>query len=441
MVMARRLNELHIWLNKEFVGTWRKKSGREELQYSDEWLASELGRPLSLSLPFVPGNQPHQGESVQYYFDNLLPDSRDIRERLATKFAAHSASPFDLLVELGRDCVGAVQLLKPGEEPEGVDEINCHTLDESDIANILRKTVASNPLGHGSEEGGLRFSLAGAQEKTALLWHDSKWCYPHGATPTTHILKLPLGLVGDMKADMHESVENEWLCSKIVSAFGLPTANSDIAQFEDQKVLVVERFDRRLSSDDSWIIRLPQEDMCQAKGIPPLMKYQADGGLGIAECMRVLDGSSEAVADKQIFFMTQVVFWLLYATDGHAKNFSIQHHSKDAYELAPLYDILSVLPVIGNRSDQLPEQKAKLAMAIRGSKNYYHIIRIERRHFVNQATRVGISAEEAEAMITQILDTLDNVIEYVSTILPDGFPKTVSEKIFEGMRKQAKKLA
>jgi len=157
---------------------------------------------------------------------------------------------------------------------------------------------------------------------------------------------------------MHESVENEWLCSKIVSTFGLPTANSDMAQFEDQKVLVVERFDRRLSSDDSWIIRIPQEDMCQAKGISPLMKYQADGGL-VADCMRVLDGSAEAVADKQIFFMTQVVFWLLYTTEGHAKNFSIQHHSKDAYELAPLYDILSALPIIGKRSGQIPQQKAK----------------------------------------------------------------------------------
>lgn len=99
--MARRLNELNIWLNKEFVGTWSKKAGREELKYNDEWLTSEYGRPLSLSLPFVPGNKPHRGNVVQFYFDNLLPDSRDIRERLATKFEANSTSPFDLLVELG----------------------------------------------------------------------------------------------------------------------------------------------------------------------------------------------------------------------------------------------------------------------------------------------------------------------------------------------------
>ncbi len=439
--MARRLNELNIWMNKEFVGTWSKKAGREELLYDSQWITSELGRPLSLSLPFVPGNQPHRGDAVQYYFDNLLPDSRDIRERLATKFNANSASPFDLLVELGKDCVGAIQLLRPGETPQGVDEINGIPLTEAGVANVLRKTVSSNPLGHGNEDGDLRISLAGAQEKTALLWHDGQWSIPQGATPTTHIFKLPLGLVGDMKADMHESVENEWLCSKIVEAFGLPVAYCDIAQFEDQKVLVVERFDRQMSLDNTWIKRLPQEDMCQAKGISPLIKYQADGGPSIADCMRVLDGSAEAANDKTIFFMAQIIFWLLYATDGHAKNFSIRHHSKDEYELTPLYDILSALPIIGRKSDQIAQQKAKLAMAIRGSKNYYLIDLIQRRHFINQATQVGISASEADAIITQITDSIEPVVKAVNAILPDQFPKEMADKIFEGMLKQAQKLA
>ena len=123
--MARKLNELNIWLNGEYVGIWRRKSGQEELEYDKGWVMSERGRPLSLSLPFTPGNQLHRGDSVQFYFDNLLPDSRDIRDRLATKFKASSASAFDLLVELGRDCVGAIQLLKTGEIPENIDSINC----------------------------------------------------------------------------------------------------------------------------------------------------------------------------------------------------------------------------------------------------------------------------------------------------------------------------
>ncbi len=438
--MARRLNTLNIWLNNEFVGTWSNKAGREQLQYDEAWLTSELSRPLSLSLPFVPGNQPHQGDSVRFFFDNLLPDSRDIRERLATKFKTNSASPFDLLVEIGRDCVGAIQLLPPEETPIGVDEIKYKPLSDADIVKILRKTVSSNSLGHGGEEEDLRLSLAGAQEKTALLWHDNQWCIPQGATPTTHIFKLPLGLVGDMKANMNESVENEWLCSKIEEAFGLPVAHCDIRQFEDQKTLVVERFDRQLSSDKTWILRLPQEDMCQAKGISPLFKYQADGGPSIVDCMRILDGSVEAANDKVVFFKAQIIFWLLFATDGHAKNFSIRHLSRDEYRLTPLYDILSALPVIGKRNDQIARQKAKLAMAISGSRNYYSIDLIQRRHFVNQATQVGISAVEAENIISQITDKVDRVIDKVTSVLPEQFPTNMTNKIFEGMQKQAKKL-
>ena len=438
--MARRLNELNIWLNGEFVGVWKRRGGREELKYDEAWVESERGRPLSLSLPFTPGNQMFRGEVVQYYFDNLLPDSRDIRERLANKFGANSTSPFDLLVELGRDCVGAVQLLKPGKVPEGVDTINCEPLDEAKVADILRKTVSGNPLGHGGEDGELRLSLAGAQEKTALLWHDEQWCLPLGVTPTTHILKLPLGLVGHMKADMNESVENEWLCSKIVEAFGLPVANCEMAQFEDQKTLVVERFDRKLASDGSWIIRIPQEDMCQAKGISPLLKYQSDSGPGIADCMSVLDGSSEALADKQIFFVAQIIFWLLYATDGHAKNFSIQHHSKDKYELAPLYDVLSALPIIGKKHDQIAKQKAKLAMAIRGSRNYYLINQIQRRHFIKQATQVGFTADVTNSLIELVIERTEQVINDVSAMLPEQFPSAVAERIFNGLQKQSNKL-
>ena len=128
-----------------------------------------------------------------------------------------------------------------------------------------------------------------------------------------------------MRADMRTSVENEWLCSKIVAAYGLPIARCEMARFEDQKVLVVERFDRRLSSDETWIVRLPQEDMCQATGTPALHKYESDGGPGIEAIMEVLSGSTRAAQDRRDFFMTQMIFWLLAATDGHAKNFSIAH--------------------------------------------------------------------------------------------------------------------
>lgn len=441
MVVAKRVSTLNIWMNGVLVGYWQKKHGVEELVYDDNWVISENGRPLSLSLPFTPGNQKHRGDAVKFYFDNLLPDSTDIRERLAQKFGSRSASPFDLLVELGKDCVGAIQLLPEGDEPENLDQIEYELLNEKDVAKILRTSVSVPLLGQNEDEGDLRISLAGAQEKTALLWHKGQWCRPLGATPTTHIFKLPLGLVGDMKADMKESVENEWLCSKIVHEFGLPVAHCDIGYFEDQKALIVTRFDRKISSNGKWLIRLPQEDFCQAKGISPLNKYQRDGGLGIADCMKILDGAINPDYDKQVFFITQVVFWLLFATDGHSKNFSLRHLKYNQYEMTPLYDVLSIHHLIGRKNTQIPLQKAKMAMAVRGSSNYYLIQRIQRKHFIKQAVVTGIAKDEAERLIEEVIDNAESVVERVRAQIPDNFPKSLANKILDGMLKQVTKLS
>lgn len=437
--MAKQ-NKLNIWMNGVYVGYWQRSLGIEELYYDQAWVDSEQGRPLSLSLPFTPGNQKHRGDKVSFYFDNLLPDSIQIRERLVQKFSAKSVSPFDLLVELGRDCVGAIQLSPPGEIPD-IKTISFKSLSENEIATILRNSTSVHPLGYQEELDDLRLSLAGAQEKTALLWHEEQWCRPIGATPTTHIFKLPLGLVGNMKADMHNSVENEWLCSKIIASFGLAVAHCDIAQFEDQKALIVERFDRKLAADKSWIIRLPQEDLCQAKGLSPLRKYQSDGGLGITDCMKILDGASDSHRDKYTFFKAQIIFYLLMATDGHSKNFSIYHQSKNRYELTPLYDVLSAHPIIGSKSDQIPVQKAKMAMAIKGSRNYYHIQQIQRRHFINHAIEVGIAENEADKLITEITDATEKVSRTIYQRLPETYPRELADKILQGMLKQSQKLA
>jgi serine/threonine-protein kinase HipA len=442
MVMVKRkVSALTIWMNTEFVGTWRIKSGVDELEYADEWLENPRGRPLSLSLPFTPGNQSIKGDIVSYYFDNLLPDSRDIRERLARRFSTVSTKVFDLLVELGRDCVGAIQLLPEGDKPQNIRRIQYKPLNDQQVAEILNKAVNTYTLGRLDDDNELRISLAGAQEKTALLWNNNQWCEPLGETPTTHIFKLPMGLVGNMKADMEASVENEWLCSKIMAQFSIPIAHCDIGSFAGKKALIVERFDRKLSSDGSWIIRLPQEDFCQATGLSPLQKYQGDGGLTVEDCMKLLANSENATLDKQHFFKAQIVFYLLAATDGHAKNFSITHLPGNKYKLTPLYDVLSIHPLIGNKENQIAKQKVKMAMAIRGSKNYYQLHKIQYRHFIQQGKEVGFSEAEIIELIDSVLSVLDSVIENVSTSLPEYFPTDMSDKIFAGMKTQANKLS
>lgn len=441
--MGRRAHaqRLNIWLNGTPVGYWDASAGGATLTYFDEWLDDAQGRPLSLSLPFQPGNAPYRGALVQNYFDNLLPDSEAIRRRIARHFRTAGIEPHQLLAAVGRDCVGAIQLLPTDEAPTDLFSIRSEPLDERGVATLLRNAVADRPLGQGDEVDDLRLSIAGAQEKSALLWHQGQWQRPLGSTPTTHILKLPLGLVGAMQADMRTSVENEWLCSRIMQGFGLPVAHCEIAQFENMKVLVVERFDRRAAEDGSWIVRLPQEDFCQATGTSPLHKYQADGGPGISKIMEVLLGSEQSEQDRLNFFKTQLVFWLLAATDGHAKNFSIFHLAGSRFQATPLYDVLSAHPILGAGANKLAPQRAKLAMAVKGAQNYYNLQQIQRRHWLNHAELVGLGAAAAEGIIEDLLAAVDGVVTSAYAQLPEGYPKDLAKAILQGLVRQRDHLA
>src|SRR5690606_34155886 len=148
--MGRRSHArtLGLWMNADYVGTWHTRPGDGEvLQYADSWVASPRGRALSLSLPFAPGNPPHRGEAVRTYFENLLPDSKEIRERVARRYQADSTNAFALLTEVGRDCVGALQVVPGTAAPEGVQEVNAIPMSDAEIAQLLRNTVAPIPLG------------------------------------------------------------------------------------------------------------------------------------------------------------------------------------------------------------------------------------------------------------------------------------------------------
>lgn len=435
---------LVIWLNGTPVGTWVTSGADHSLTYFSEWLMDEQARPLSLSLPLRPASEPYKGKIegniVGNYFDNLLPDSDQIRKRLAARFKTDGSSPHQLLAAIGRDCVGAVQLLHQDHTPQDLFSIQGEPLDQAGVAEILRKTVSTTQVGSSDEEDDLRISIAGAQEKTALLWHDNAWHKPLGSTPTTHILKLPLGLVGNAKADFHTSVENEWLCSKILAAFGLPVAKTDIGIFEDQKALIVERFDRRLASDGSWIVRLPQEDFCQVEGISPLKKYQNEGGPGITRIMETLAGSTEAAADRFNFFKTQIIFWLLAAIDGHAKNYSVFLLPGAKFKLTPAYDVLSAHPILGNGPNQFSPFKVKLAMAVKGAHYHYKLIEVQKKHWINHAAIVGLGDNVALSIIDEIVSGTEKVINEVAMQIPDEFPHQMADAIFAGMRAQCAKL-
>ena len=436
---ARRLG---VGMNGERVGTWTlQRGGSHVFGYEDAWLSLTSSRPVSLSMPLRPAAAPYTGEVVEAYFDNLLPDSPAIRQRIQSRFGVASNRAFDLLAQIGRDCIGAVQLLPDGDVPGKLETIDATRVDDAGVADLLRGAVTGRPV-HGADADAddFRISIAGAQEKTALLWHDGRWHVPHGATPTTHILKLPTGIVGGMRADFSTSVENEWLCAQIARAYGLPVADCAVATFEEQKALVVTRFDRRLAASGTHWLRLPQEDFCQATGTPPVLKYEVDGGPGIQRGMDLLLGSADAAHDRETFFKAQIVFWLLSATDGHAKNFSLHLEAGGRYRLTPLYDILSAYPVLGHGASQLAPERARMAMAVLSKTRHYEWSRILPRHWDATARRCGL-AEAQSRDIRQTLGAMTpRVIEQVASQLPPHFPARVSQAIFDGISAAAARL-
>ncbi len=438
--------ELHVWMNGMHVGVWSTlRTGTPVFRYDETWVRAEEGRALSLSLPFS-ADLELRGDVVTNYFDNLLPDSAAIRRRLRSRFRARSAGAFDLLTAIGRDCVGAVQLLPTGEEPVGWNTIDAEALDEARVERILATVTSDAPLGPRDEDEKLRLSIAGAHEKTALLRMGRRWYLPRGATPTTHILKLPLGLVGNMRADMSTSIENEWLCSRILRALGLPVADTEMSRFGDSKALVVTRFDRRWvgveqgaeqkarfrAPEGAWIARLPQEDFCQARGVGPDRKYQSDGGPSMQDCLAVLSHSESAQEDQTDFVLAQFAFWLLAATDGHAKNFSIHHRRGGSFGMTPLYDVLSAWPIIGNGPNQLSYQRAKLAMGIKAGNMHYRLRDIQARHW--QALAASVSREAWHRLLA-LARNVDAALAEVEAELPDAFPSRVWASTAGGVKR------
>lgn len=438
--MPRRLQSrsLAVWANGIRVGDWRLPArGATEFQYDADWLAAPEARPLSLSLPLTIDRVPHRGKAVDAYFDNLLPDSESMRHRLQERFHAASRNAFDLLAAIGRDCVGAVQLLPADEAPAEVRGIQAEPLSDSAVAREL--AGVTSPAALTREEDDFRISIAGAQEKTAFLRHRNRWCRPRGSTPTTHIFKLPLGLVGNRQADMRSSVENEWLCARIVGAFGIPVADCEIGEFAAHKALIVERFDRQLHSSGKYWLRLMQEDFAQATGTPWHHKYQSDGGPGILDLARILRGSVQAGRDLETLFRAQLVFYLLAATDGHAKNFSLRILPAGRFQLTPLYDVLSAWPVIGTRANQVPPGKVKLAMALPGERPRYLWSTLQRRHFEALGKKMGLG-DHGSRLIDEVIAQVPAVVDTAGEALPKGFPAGLAGRIFEGVTGAARRL-
>jgi len=425
---------LYVYMNGYEVGEYSlKKNGSQIFTYYDSWLKRTNAIPLSLSLPLTDKN--HAGQVVYNYFDNLLPDTPEIRNRIQAKFGADTNQAFDLLSHIGIDCVGAIQLITK-KKKVNVKKIESLPYSDKKIASTLRQ-YKTLPLGM-SRDKDFRISIAGAQEKTAFLKYKNKWRLPLNSTPTTHIFKLPIGYIESDDIDLSDSVENEWLCLKLLDAYKIPVATASIEIFDGVKVLVVKRFDRKFSDDKKWIIRETQEDMCQAKGIAASLKYENEGGIGIATIMKLLEASINPKRDRYQFMKTVFLFWLMGAIDGHAKNFSIYLKKGGQFELTPTYDVISAYPLMSRRNLEL--KKIKMAMAVCGKNKHYVWNEIMPRHWFDEAKKVNFQKDDMQEIIESSLSKLDTVITDVEKKLPNDFPKDLAQVIFNGMKNAKKRF-
>ena len=423
---------LDVYIGRKLVGTLTEKTtGAMAFKYAPSWANSSGGFPVSQSLPLAEGEL--RGAEVKAFFNNLLPDNPQVREQMAGRVGAQSGSDFDILSAIGRDCVGACQLVPSGTPLPKAGEAKGKKVTPKQVAEIL-KGLPVTPLGNLPDQE-FRMSIAGAQDKTGFLRMDNAWWIPEGMTPTSHIFKIPMGHLPS-GIDLSTSVENEWLCLKLVKEFGLPVAEAAIKSFAGEKCLVVTRFDRQWSTDGSSLDRIPQEDLCQALGISSTRKYETDGGPGIDAIMELMIESDDPKKDREMFMRAQVAFCLLGATDGHAKNFSVFVKSNGGFQLTPIYDVMSVYPAWCQK--QIRRNQMKLAMAV-GTRRHTKLYEIKGRHWLQMAKRCGFSVKTMEQILEESIATARGLVSKKLS-LPKGFPLWVHQSIMTEMEKAASRL-
>ncbi|TYR35646.1 type II toxin-antitoxin system HipA family toxin [Mesorhizobium microcysteis] len=433
--MARRRAHapLNVFLNARLVGTLRREStGAIDFQYAKDWLDWESTFPVSLSLPLREDR--YIGAPVINVFDNLLPDSDAIRKRVAERVGAGDTDAYSLLTALGRDCVGALQFIPDGVDPGKAGATDGTPVTDDDVAAIINNLAAA-PLGMGEDED-FRISIAGAQEKTALLRKDKRWFKPAGTTATTHILKPQIGQLPN-GIDLTNSVENEHLCLTLLAGLGVPTAHTEIADFGDRRTLIIERFDRRWTSDGR-LLRLPQEDICQALSVPPTRKYQSEGGPGMRDIVQLLKGSDTPEQDIATFMRACILFWMLGATDGHAKNFSITLGPGGRFRMTPLYDVLTAQPSLD--AGQIQQKKFKLAMSV-GKNRHYPVDTIMPRHFLQTAELAGVGTPLMRTIFEDLAAHAEKQTDAVIATLPREFPDQLITSVRAAIKHRAGLLA
>jgi serine/threonine-protein kinase HipA len=420
------VSELVTLLGDDVIGAVKRdRNGRVTFVYDEGYRRKRDAVPLSLSMPLAAAEHPHA--TVNAFLWGLLPDNERVLDAWGKRFHVSARNAFALLTHVGEDCAGAVRFATPDRAAQLAREANGEVewLDEKGIGNRLRALREDVAAWRSPTDTG-QFSLAGAQPKTALLFDRRRWGVPSGRIPTTHILKPGVpGLGGH--------AENEHFCLALAAELGLPVATSRIEHFDGEVAIVVERYDRL--RDGKRIVRVHQEDVCQALAVHPEHKYENDGGPGARAVTTLLRNNSRApVEDVETFVQALAFNWLIAATDGHAKNYSVLVGAASKVRLAPLYDIASALPY---HDTEL--RKLKLAMKIGGK---YRIREIGLHEWRRLAADLGFDEDHLVSRVREMAARIPDLsTALLSHVRGDGLTHAALARLADGAAERARECA
>jgi len=359
---------LNIYWDNELVGHLCQTAGQGmSFQYSTAYLAAAQSRAISLTLPLRAAAFPE----ATSWFANLLPEG-EIRGHIARRFGISERNEFAILKAIGGECAGALRLLPDSSANTAAGELHPLPWDELEarIASSSRPSLLALAL----NETELRLSLAGAQDKLPVHLCDGQLALPSGSSASTHLLKIASGGLPDL-------VQNELFCLTLARLVGLDIPHAEMAKTKTP-ILLIKRYDRVISPEGQ-VLRLHQEDFCQALGVPAESKYENEGGPSLAQIFAVLArGSRNPLPDKRDL-LTWVLFnYIIGNADTHAKNISLLYGrpgTTDELHLAPFYDLVC--------TEVYDHLSKKLAQKIGGEYRHKYIAS---RHWDRFAAAIGV---------------------------------------------------
>jgi len=388
--------------------------------YNEDWRASRSSYPLSLSMPLA-GSSYGDGV-IRPYIRGLLPENQTTLRAISQQHHVSPGNPFRLLEIIGEDCPGAIQWI-PSDRADtflsGTVESGIDWITESELCSRMAELISNQEPTRLPDRG--RFSLAGAQPKMALHHDDRGWGIPYGRSPTTHILK-------PSEERFDHFAHNEHFCLRLAEALGMRVCDSEVKDMDGLHVIVAKRYDRLAQGER--VIRIHQEDMCQALARSPSQKYQSEGGPSPKDIFELLEEYSNRAKEDQGRFLDALIFnWLIAGTDAHAKNYSLLIASGQI-RLAPLYDIACYLPYAfseGNRNLRNVNSAMKVG-------NKYDLFRIEKHDWEQAANNWGQNVSDCFERIRNLQEKLTTFLEPVAHELGQSFDPEFSDRLLMSIR-------